>query len=67
MKAIIEKIESEDYDYEQLRRFNEKYVETKDTNNTERIVDFIFNYLESTRNEENKEVVSESIKEKSNV
>ena len=38
---IIDKIENDKYDYEELRRFKEKYVQTADTKNTMRIVEYV--------------------------
>lgn len=41
IKEIVNIIESDNYDYNELKRFKDKYVETSDTNNTERIVEYI--------------------------
>ena len=41
IKDIISIIENDTYDYEELKKFKEKYVETADTNNTKRIVNYI--------------------------
>lgn len=40
-KNIINKIESDKYNYEELNKFVEKYIETKNTNNTEEIAKFV--------------------------
>ena len=36
-------IENKEYDYDELKRFREKYIETMDTKNSERIVEYITN------------------------
>ena len=41
IKEIIDIIENNKYNYEELKNFKEEYVETIDTNNTKRIVDYI--------------------------
>ena len=38
---IMKIINSGEYNYEELRKFREKYVETFDTDNTKRIADYI--------------------------
>ena len=45
IKEIIEIIEKNEYSYEELKKFKEEYVETTDTNNTKRIVEYIKNKL----------------------
>lgn len=52
-KDIMERIENNQYAYEELKKFREKYVETADTHNTERIVNFIEKLMEE-RNEKSK-------------
>lgn len=52
-KELIQSIENDNYDFEELNRFREKYIEKKDVNNTKRLVDFIFNYLDKGVNDEN--------------
>lgn len=42
---IMKLIDSGKYNYEELRKFREKYVETFDTNNTKRIADYIVLHL----------------------
>lgn len=46
IKDIIKIIEDDTYDYKKLVEFKEKYVETADTNNTKRIVEYILKSLE---------------------
>lgn len=46
MKQIMNIIENDSYNYEELRKFKEKYVETADTSNTKRIVDYIIKLME---------------------
>ena len=41
INEIIEIIEKDTYNYEELKKFREKYVETIDTNNTRRICNYI--------------------------
>lgn len=43
---IMKKIDNKEYDFEELQRFRKKYVETIDTHNTERIVNFIKKLME---------------------
>ena len=38
---LISAIQSNNYDFDVLLRFSEKYVENKQTNNTERMAEFI--------------------------
>lgn len=46
IEDIIDKIENDKYDYEELNKFKEKYVQTADTENTMRIVEYILNEKE---------------------
>ena len=46
VKDIIKTIEKNRYNYEELKKFKEKYVETADINNTERIVEYIIKLME---------------------
>lgn len=48
MTEIAKIIEKDTYNYEELKKFREKYVETIDTNNTERICDYVIDTLAST-------------------
>lgn len=67
-KEIIKVIENNEYDYEQLERFKNKYMGANYYNNTSRLVDFIFKYLDKdVKNEENKDNVNEHSKEKLNI
>lgn len=43
---IIKKIQENNYNYEDLRKFKEKYVQTIDTHNSERIVKFVKKLME---------------------
>ena len=45
IKEIMKIIEKNEYDYEELARFREKYVETVDTDNSKRIKDYIIDKL----------------------
>jgi len=45
IKNIVEVIENGEYNYEEFKKFKNKYVETIDTYNTERIVKFIINLM----------------------
>lgn len=45
IEDIIEIIENNTYDYKSLEQFKNKYVQTADTNNTERIVKYIMTAL----------------------
>ena len=42
---ILEIIENDTYDYTELKKFKEKYIETADTNNTKRLVNYILKKL----------------------
>ena len=46
IKNIMKVIESDTYNFDELKSFREKYVETVDTNNSKRIVDYILDRLE---------------------
>ena len=45
INEIVDMIDKNEYDYEELRRFRERFIETMDTNNTTRIVEYITNYI----------------------
>ncbi len=45
IKDLKEAIESKEYQYEDLRKFKEKYVETADTKNAQRIANYIISNL----------------------
>lgn len=62
---IIKSIEMDQYNYEELELFRSKYMGNDYYNNTKKLVDFIFEYLDKdVRNEEN---IDESSKEKLNI
>lgn len=46
-KEIINSIENNEYDFEELKQFKNRYVETSDNKNTERIVNYILNVIEN--------------------
>lgn len=46
-KDIINSIENNEYDFEELKQFKNRYVETSDNKNTERIVNYILNVIEN--------------------
>lgn len=48
-KDIMSSIENNEYDYDELKQFKNRYVETSDNKNTERIVNYILNVIESDR------------------
>ena len=47
IKDIKYAIENNDYEYENMKNFKEKYVETADTNNTERITDYVLGLIKN--------------------
>lgn len=49
IEDIISTIENDAYNYEELTRFKNRYVETIDTNNTKRIAEYIENSLENKK------------------
>lgn len=49
---LIKVIEQEKYNYEELKRFKEKYVETADIHNTKRIVKYILKLMEDLNEKE---------------
>ena len=55
IKGIIKSIENNEYDYTELSNFRDKYMGKNYYNNTEKLVDFIFNFLnKDVSNEKNK-------------
>lgn len=46
INEILKIIENNSYNYEELNKFREKYIETLDLNNTERITNYVRKYLE---------------------
>ncbi len=68
IKEIIKTIENNKYDYEELEVFKNKYIENLDTNNTKRLVEFVFKYLDKgVENEPYKNNINEHSKEKLNI
>ncbi len=51
---LVDMIENNTYNCQDLRKFKEKYVQTADTNNTKRIVEYIMKSLEKMRGKETK-------------
>ena len=45
IKDISNIIENNTYDYEELKKFREKYVQTVDIDNSKRIVEYVNNSL----------------------
>ncbi len=65
INEIIKSIENDNYDYDELETFKNKYIENLDNNNTKRIIKFIFKYLDKgVENEQNKNNIDEHSKEK---
>lgn len=68
IKEIIKSIESNEYDYEELEKFKNKYMGNEYYNNTKKLVDFIFKYLDKDADdEEDKNNANEHSKEELNV
>lgn len=68
IKEIMMSIENNTYDFEELNEFKLKYMGDDYYNNTSKLVDFIFKYLDKdVKDEEIKENINESSKEKLNV
>lgn len=68
IKEIMMSIENNTYDFEELNEFKIKYMGNDYYNNTSKLVDFIFKYLDKdVNNEEIKESINESSKEELNV
>lgn len=67
-KEIIKAIENNEYNFEELKDFRDKYIGIDYYNNTKKIVDFVFKYLnKGVNNEEDKNSADEHSKEKLNV
>jgi len=67
-EIIMSLIENETYDFNQLKKFKFKYMGNDYFNNTEKLVDFIFSFLDGDiKNEKNKNNINEHSKEKLNV
>lgn len=55
VKKIINSIEKDNYNFEELMKFREKYMGKISSNNTEKLVNFIFKYIYGDdKNKENK-------------
>lgn len=68
IKEIMMSIENNTYDFEELNEFKLKYMGNDYYNNTSKLVDFIFKYLDKdVKDEEIKENINESSKEELNV
>lgn len=68
IKEIIDLIEDNKYDYNQLEEFRNKYIENNSNNNTDKLVDFIFKYLDKdVDNEKTKNNTDEYSKKELNV
>ncbi len=46
IKEIVNSIENDNYNYSELEAFRNRYIENLDSNNTKRLVDFVFKYLD---------------------
>lgn len=67
-REIIKAIENNEYNFEELETFRDKYIGTDYYNNTKRLVDFVFKYLnKGVDNEEDKNSADEHSKEKLNI
>lgn len=68
IKEIMMSIENNTYDFEELSKFKLKYMGNEHYNNTSKMVEFIFKYLDKdVNNEKIKENINESSKEELNV
>ncbi len=68
IKDIIKNIENNEYNFEELKKFKTKYMGKDYYNNTKKLVDFIFKYLDrDVKDEEIKENTYEHSEEKLNV
>ena len=69
IKEIINSIENNNYDFNELNKFKTKYMGKDHHNNTDKLVDFIFEYLseEPKNEEENKNFTHEHSEEKLNI
>lgn len=65
IKNIINKIENNDFNYEELNNFKNKYVENISNNNTKQLVDFILQCWENGNNVKFEETHNRHSKEKS--
>lgn len=68
IKEIMMSIKNNTYDFEELNKFKMKYMGNDYYNNTSKLVDFIFKYLDKdVKDEQVEENINESSKEKLNV
>ena len=68
IREIISSIENDDYDFEELQEFKEKYMGTNYYNNTVKLVNFVFKCLnKDVKDEENKNNTYEHSKEELNI
>lgn len=68
IKEILHSIEDNKYDYNELEKFRNKYIENNNNNNTDKLVDFIFKYLDKdVENEKTKNNTDEYSKRELNV
>lgn len=68
IKEIMMSIENNTYDFEELSKFKLKYMGNDYYNNTSKLVDFVFKYLDKdVNNEKIKENINESSKDELNV
>lgn len=68
IKEIIKAIEDNKYNYGELEKFRNKYMGDIAINNTEKLVDFVFKYLDKdVEDEQNKDNTNEHSKKELNV
>ena len=68
IKEITKAIENNEYDYSELNNFRDKYMGKDYYNNTEKLVDFIFKFLDKdVKNEEIKNSINEYSKKELNM
>lgn len=68
IKEILKNIEDNNYNYSELENFRDKYMGKDYYNNTQKLVDFIFKFLnKDVSNEKIKDNVNDSSKEKLNI
>lgn len=68
IKEILHSIEDDKYNYEELEKFRNKYMGNTTNNNAEKLVDFVFKYLDKdVENEKTKNNTDEYSKKELNV
>ena len=68
IKEILHSIEDDKYNYKELEKFRNKYVENNNNNNTSKLVEFIFKYLDKdVENEKTENNTDEYSKKELNV